>query len=120
MSCEQLERQLLEIEALQVSPSDQMLACSSRFDLCACMLQATYPGEVSFEPVEEEAIGLARDLVSSAADAGNSQHGTPQLGGVVQLGDSSLNGEPVGLHFTLPRAYPDAAPRLQVQSGATG
>ena len=85
------------------------------------MLQATYPGEVSFEPVEEEAIDLARDLVSSAAGAGDSsQHGTPQLGGAVQLGNRSLNGEPVGLHFTLPRAYPDAAPRLQVQSGATG
>ncbi len=84
------------------------------------MLQATYPGEVSFEPVEKEALALARDLVSSAAGAGGSQHGTPQLGGAVQLGDRSLNGEPVGLHFMLPRAYPDAAPRLQVQSGATG
>ena len=89
--------------------------------ICASMLQATYPGEVSFEPVEEEAIDLARDLVTSAAGAGDcSQHGTPQLGGAVQLGDRSLNGEPVGLHFMLPRAYPDAAPRLQVQSGATG
>lgn len=63
---------------------------------------------------EQAAIETSKRWLS----AQSSQVYTPQLSGSVSLLELQLEGAPIGLHYTLPHDYPDAAPRIQVQCAA--
>lgn len=116
---ELLERQLDEIEVtVSARTAGYNLSagarCSVRF--CEQALVATFPeeGAVHFTAAEQAALDTSKQWLSAQA----SQIYTPQLSGSVSFLSLQLEGSPIGLHFTLPHDYPDAAPRIQVQCAA--
>lgn len=82
-------------------------------ELAAVQAMFVEPGEFVLEGSELRALEIAQQLTQGDAEESSPNQGL-QLGGQVTLLNLQLNGSPVGLHFTLPPAYPLVAPQLQV------
>ena len=83
-------------------------------------LQATYPedGAFSMDSREVQALAEAQALLSaSSRDPAALEH-LEQLSGHVRLQGLLLEGQPVGVHFSLPRTYPLEPPVVQVECQA--
>ena len=83
-------------------------------------LQATYPEDGAFilDSREEQALAEAQALLSGCTKNPAALEHLEQLSGRLRLQGLLLQGQPVGMHFSLPRTYPLEPPVVQVECQA--